>query len=346
MNASHALWQAVVTRAKFIYAVTSTGIYCRPSCPARRPKREHVRFFQLPELARAAGYRACKRCCPDKAQPKLELIRQLCSYIDEHLGEPLTLQILADHVTLSPSYVQRRFKKTVGISPQAYIEAKRMGTLKEKWRAGEAISGAAYEVGLGPSAVYSRAKTQLGMTPKTYKERGVNTHIRYFSSDCFLGTLLVAATDKGVCSVSLGDDAEALVAALHDEFEQAELFKDTNLQRWNEQLTEHLAGQTPELDLPTDVRATAFQARVWQALKTIPYGETRSYKEVAESIHSPKSVRAVAGACAKNPLALLTPCHRVVRTNGELSGYRWGVERKKKLLEQEAKHVATADEHT
>ena len=338
-------WQTVLDRdpsSDFVYAVSSTGVYCRPSCPSRRPKRENVSFFSLPELAEAAGYRACKRCQPQETHsPALADVREVCRFLEANAPEPLTLKDLAAQVDLSVSHLQRKFKAAVGVSPQVYLDALRVGRLKELLRAGDDISGAAFEAGLGGS-LYRKAGNQLGMTPKRYKERGADLTVRYAVTDSPLGKLLVAATDKGVCAVSLGNSEAALTVALRQEFSGADLTEDGGgLKPWTDAILEHLSGQRPHLDLPTDVRTTAFQAQVWQALREIPYGETRSYQEVAEAIGKPKAVRAVASACAKNPVALLNPCHRVVRKSGELSGYRWGTERKQKLLELEAAQQAT-----
>lgn len=337
-------WQAVLKReviqAKtFVYAVASTGIYCLPSCPSRKPKRENVSFYSLPELAEAAGYRACKRCEPRKPQtdPQVELMRQICRYISEHLEAPLTLEHLASQFKLSPSHLQRNFKKIVGVSPQAFQESYRIHAIKASLKDGKDIAAALYDAGYGSSSqLYTKANSQLGMTPKNYQQKGENMTIHYSISACPLGLLLVAATAKGICSIRLGDDAGKLTDELIAEFSQATLEVDNGLlTNWVSLIIKHLEGKEPHLDLPLDVRATAFQKQVWQALQTIPYGETRSYAQVAEGLGKPSAVRAVASACARNPVALVVPCHRVIRTDGSMGGYRWGLERKEQLLKQE-----------
>ena len=343
---AHPYWHAVVQRNSdldgvFVYAVRSTGIYCRPSCPARNPKRENVTFFGTPEHAQAQGYRACKRCQPDKleASPQVTFVREVCRYLEANAEQSLTLRHLGEHFEVSPSHLQRTFKKSVGVSPQVYLETHRLTKVKTALQQGDDISGATYGAGYGSgSRLYAKADAHLGMTPKTYREKGHATLIRYTVTDSPLGNLLVAATDKGICSVRLGDDADVLEEELHNEFAQAEIERDkTALVEWLEAILLHLSGQEPHLDLPLDVRATAFQKQVWQALQQVPYGETRSYAELAEAIGKPKAVRAVASACARNPVALVVPCHRIVRTGGGLGGYRWGVGRKETLLKQEAK---------
>ena len=338
-------WHAVTARdpsqdGSFVYAVKTTGIYCRPSCASRTPKRENVTFFKLPELAERAGYRACKRCRPadEMTDPQLETVRALCRYIETNKERSLTLAELGEQVGLSASHVQRTFKKTVGVTPQAYLEACRLNAVKTALQQGDDISGATFGAGYGSSSgLYGRADAALGMTPKTYQRKGERAAIHYAVADCSLGKLLVAATEKGICAVRLGDDAAGLEQELLEEFSKADVRRDAE---WLEgRLTvvvQYLNGAMPHLDLPLDVRATAFQQRVWQALQKIPHGETRSYGQVAEAIGQPSAVRAVARACAANPVALVVPCHRVVRSNGSLSGYRWGVERKRHLLRQES----------
>ncbi len=336
-------WRAVTARdtthdGSFVYAVKTTGIYCRPSCASRKPKRENVTFFRLPELAERAGYRACKRCRPtDKLDPQLETMQALCRYIEANKERSLTLVELGQQVGLSASHLQRTFKKTVGVTPQAYLEACRLNAVKAALHQGDDISGATFEAGYGSSSgLYGKADAALGMTPKTYQRKGEQVAIYYAVTDCSLGKLLVAATERGICAVRLGDEEEGLEQELFEEFAKADVRRDeVALADWLTAVLAHLKGQAPHLDLPLDVRATAFQKRVWQALQEIPYGETRSYGQVAEAIGQPSAVRAVAGACAANPTALVVPCHRVVRSDGNLSGYRWGVERKQKLLEQE-----------
>jgi AraC family transcriptional regulator, regulatory protein of adaptative response / methylated-DNA-[protein]-cysteine methyltransferase len=325
---------------QFVYAVKSTGIYCRPSCPSRKPKAVNLELFGLPELARQAGYRACKRCQPDDAKvsdPQLEKIQAICHYIEHHV-EAISLENLSKAFSLSPSYLQRTFTTIVGISPQAYAEAQRMNKIKTALQNGDDISGSVYEAGYGSSSrLYSKAKSELGMTPKTYKQKGRDTLISYTVTDSPLGKLLVAATEKGVCAVRLADTEKELLETLAREFSNAALYRgDKKLASFVKAILANLEGKLPHLDLPLDVKATAFQKRVWQELQKIPYGETRSYGEVAKAIGQPSAVRAVASACASNAVGVVVPCHRVIGADGSLSGYRWGIERKRELLQREA----------
>ncbi len=339
-------WQAVLTRDKhsdgtFVYAVRSTGIYCNPSCAARRPRREQVVFFPQPEAAEQAGYRACRRCRPQEAsvyQLQLEMVQHACHYIDTHLEGPLTLEALGKEVSVSPYHLQRIFKRIMGITPRQYAQAYRLGQLKQQLKEGETVTTALYNTGYGSSSrLYEQAPAQLGMTPAAYRQGGKSMHIGYAIVDCPLGRLLIAATEKGICAVSLGDSDAVLETALHSEYPAAEIQRDgVELSQWVSTLLNHLNGQQPQLDLPIDVQATAFQWRVWQALRAIPYGSTRSYGQVAQALGDPKATRAVARACASNPVAIVVPCHRVVREDGKLGGYRWGLERKQRLLAQEA----------
>jgi AraC family transcriptional regulator, regulatory protein of adaptative response / methylated-DNA-[protein]-cysteine methyltransferase len=324
---------------RFVYGVKSTGIYCRPSCGSRKPKRENLELFNLPELARQAGYRACKRCYPDEAKivdPLLGKIQAICHYIEHHV-EAVSLENLSKAFALSPSHLQRTFTNIVGVSPQAYAEAQRMNKIKTALQQGDDISGSVYEAGYeSASRLYSKAKKELGMTPKTYKQKGKDTLIAYTVTDSLLGKLLVAATEKGICAVRLADTEQELVETLEQEFSNADLRRDdTELANYVKAILANLEGKLPHLDLPIDVKATAFQKRVWQELQKIPYGETRSYSDVAKAIGQPSVVRAVATACASNSVGIVIPCHRVIGANGSLSGYRWGVERKRELLKRE-----------
>ncbi len=339
-----AWWRAVLERdaaydGAFVIGVRTTGIYCRPSCPARKPKRENVVFLSAPEEAEAQGFRACKRCHPQRAvPPEVAAVRRVCAHIDAHLDEPLTLARLGEVVGWSAHHLQRVFKGVLGVSPKEYADARRLERLKDGLRDGGDVTRAIYAAGYGSSSrVYGRAAGKLGMTPGQYGKCGAGMAIVYAVVDCPLGRLLVAATPKGVCKVSLGDEDEALEADLRAHYHAAELTRrDDALGRWVGAILAYLRGDRRELDLPIDVRATAFQWRVWSALQKIPYGATRSYAEVARALGRPGAARAVAGACARNPVALVTPCHRVVRGNGALGGYRWGLERKRALLEREA----------
>lgn len=333
-------WQKSRTRdprydGEFVVAVRTTGIYCRPSCPARPPKRENVTFFADCEAAEQAGFRPCKRCEPDKQRFEAEVVERVCRYLDERLEDAPTLADIGAHVGLSPYHLQRVFKRVMGISPRQYAEARRLEQFKQRLKDSHSVTEALYDAGYRSSSrVYQQPK--LGMTPSAYRRGGQGMSIGYSIVDSPLGRLLVGATERGVCAISLGDDDETLVAALHAEYPAADIWhNDVGFGEWVSALLQHLDGQQPTLDLPLDIQATAFQWRVWEALRAIPYGETRTYSEVAAAVGNPKAARAVARACATNPAPLVIPCHRVVREDGGLGGYRWGIERKAKLLAAE-----------
>ena len=340
------LWNAVLSRdasrdGSFVFAVRSTGIYCRPSCPARRPRREQVQFFQLPEAAEQAGFRACRRCHPRRVRnhhPEIELVRSVCATIDENDEQPLTLENLSANTGLSAHHLQRTFKEVMGITPRQYAESRRLQQFKANVKSGASVTEAMYAAGYGSSrGLYEQSSARLGMTPATYGRGGKGARIIYTLTGCALGRLLVAATERGVCSVALGDSDSELVAALFAEYPSASIdSKDTlvspALNLHLNKVLEYLEGKSPRIDLPLDIRATAFQWRVWDELRRIPLGSTRSYLEIAKAIGKPKAVRAVARACATNQAALVIPCHRVIREDKSLGGYRWGLERKKKLL--------------
>jgi AraC family transcriptional regulator of adaptative response/methylated-DNA-[protein]-cysteine methyltransferase len=268
---------------------------------------------------------------------RLAVVRRTCRYIEANLEGPLTLDLLGAHAGVSPAYLQRTFKRILGISPRQYADACRLHRLKARLKERSTVTMALYEAGYGSSSrLYERARAQLGMTPATYRRGGPATRIRYTLADCPLGRLLLAGTERGLCAIRLGDDDQDLETGLAREYPAAEVVRDdAALSPWLGELLEHLDGQRPHLDLPLDVQATAFQWRVWRELQAIPYGSTRSYSAVARAVGQPKAVRAVARACATNPVAVVIPCHRVVREDGSLGGYRWGLERKQKLLEQE-----------
>jgi AraC family transcriptional regulator of adaptative response/methylated-DNA-[protein]-cysteine methyltransferase len=341
-------WQALAARdaradGTFVYGVTSTGVYCRPSCPSRRPRADRVRFFDSAVDARRDGFRPCKRCRPDTvavARPGIEAVRRASAYLATHADEPVTLARLSRVAAMSPHHLQRRFKSIVGVSPREYQAAVRADRLRAGLRGGRDVTTAIYDAGYGsPSRVYESVATQ-GMTPSAYKRGGAGMHIGYAVAACSLGRLLVATTEHGVCAVKLGDRDDGLVADLKREYPAAEIVADGKPRaEWVQAIVDHLRGQEPSLDLPIDVRATAFQWKVWRALQQIPYGETRAYAQVARSIGSPRAARAVARACATNPVCLVVPCHRVVQTDGGVGGYRWGVERKKKLLAAERRRA-------
>lgn len=342
-----AKWQAVIAKdpradGDFVFAVSSTGIYCRPSCPARRARRENVSFYPLPEVAEQAGFRACKRCHPRDARPtdpQIEMARQVCHLIEENQGESITLARLSKETGVSAFHLQRTFKNIMGISPAQYAEMRRINRFKQSVRDGESIASATYGAGFGSSSrLYEGAAAQLGMTPATYGKGGRGAVINYAIVECELGMLLVAATEKGVCAVKLGDSVAELELDLLNEFSAAEVRRNETLLAPSVQvILDHLSDTRPHIDLPLDIRATAFQKQVWEQLRRIPVGETYSYTDVAKAIGQEKAVRAVARACASNPVALVIPCHRVIRENHSLGGYRWGLERKRKLLQAEAK---------
>jgi len=336
-------WEAVLARDRrmdgaFVFGVRSTHIYCRPSCPSRRPRRERVVFFPVPEAAESCGFRACLRCRPQDAaaaDPSIAWARRLCREIEAAGGAPL--EALARKAGVSPHHLQRTFKRVVGISPREYAEALRLRAVKVRLKRGDAVTEALYEAGFGSSSrLYESAGARLGMTPATYRRGGRGMRIQYTIADSPLGRLLVGATDRGVSAVCLHDDDRALEKALREEYPEAEIRRD-DAERgpWVEAILAHLAGRQPHLDLPIDVQATAFQWQVWEALRRIPYGETRTYAEVARALGRPTATRAVARACATNRVALVIPCHRVVGKGGSLTGYRWGTERKRALLDRE-----------
>ncbi len=353
MTNEAAYWQAVLTRdsnsdGSFVYAVRSTGIYCRPSCPSRRPRREQVLFFSLPQAAEQAGFRACRRCQPREVEgytnEQVAFVNQACRAIEAHLDDDLSLASLSAQLHISPHHLQRSFKRIIGITPRQYAETCRLGQFKNRLRNGESVTSALYAAGYSSSSrLYERAPIHLGMTPTAYRKGGLGMTIRYTIVDSPLGRLLVAATDRGVCGVCLGDSDAALEASLRAEYPAAQIQRDdAGLGEWVSIFQSYLHGRQPDINLPVDVQATAFQWQVWEALRAIPPGSTRSYSEVARTLGHPQAARAVARACATNPVALLIPCHRVVRENGDLGGYRWGIERKRQLLAQE-KTAQTAD---
>jgi AraC family transcriptional regulator of adaptative response/methylated-DNA-[protein]-cysteine methyltransferase len=336
-------WTAVLRReaaadGRFVYAVSSTGIYCRPSCPSRRPGRDRVAFFDSAEQAEAAGYRACRRCTPDRGETEARRrVRSAREYLDRHADETVTLTRLARAVGASPFHLQRSFTRLVGMSPRAYSAEIRMQRMKDGLRRGDSVTRATYRAGYGsPSRAHGEARARLGMTPSDYRRGGEGVRVRYTILPSVAGTLLVAATDRGLCSVALGDSRAALQSALRREYPAATLEPDdAELARWAEAVVRRVEGGG-EAEVPLDVRGTAFQRRVWEALRRIPRGSTRTYGEIAREIGRPKAARAVAGACAGNPVAVVVPCHRVVREDGQLGGYRWGIERKRALLAREA----------
>lgn len=347
LSTDEARWQAVQRRdaaqdGQFYYAVTTTGVYCRPSCPSRRPQRGNVRFFSDPAAAQAAGFRACLRCKPGEVASVQRAVAQAQELLDTAEPAP-TLAQLGAAVGLSPFHLQRVFKAALGVSPKGYALARRSQLLKAELRGGSSVTTALYDAGhASPRTLYDPATDQLGMSPGSYRRGGAGQTIRYTVAESSLGPMLVAATERGLCAVRFGDGA-ALVSELEAEYPRATLEADAaTLQSYLSALHAELAGRGTALQtLPSDVAGTEFQRRVWAVLRGIPSGETRSYAQVAELIGQPGAVRAVARACASNPLALVVPCHRVVRKGSALSGYRWGVERKRALLEREGSALRT-----
>jgi AraC family transcriptional regulator of adaptative response/methylated-DNA-[protein]-cysteine methyltransferase len=339
-------WKVVLAHDRradgsFVYAVSSTGIYCRPSCASRRPRRERVVFFDAPADAVRAGYRACLRCRPDElivVDPWIDKVRRACVYLANVDGH-VSLVRLAARLGGSPYHLQRSFKRIAGVTPREYADACRVQRVKQQLRKGSRVTDAMIDAGYGSSSrFYERAASKLAMLPGTYRLGGAGSEIGYAIVDSPLGRLLVAATSRGVCAVSMGASDAELERALHAEYPAATLTaRHPRLTRWARDIVRHLEGRRPRLELPLDIQATAFQWQVWTALAAIPYGETRTYKDVAASIGRPSAVRAVAHACATNPVALAIPCHRVVRTGGGMGGYRWGLSRKKALLLAEHK---------
>jgi AraC family transcriptional regulator of adaptative response/methylated-DNA-[protein]-cysteine methyltransferase len=340
-----ARYRAVETRDKaadgtFIVAVKTTGIYCRPLCPSRTPKRQNVTFFRVPEDARAAGFRACKRCHPDAAAPRdpaLDAVRAACRMIELAEDEAPTLEALGKVAGLSPFHLQRTFKAVMGITPRQFWDARRLKRLKHNLRSGEDVTSALYGAGYGSSSrLYEKAGAQLGMTPASYGKGGAGAVIAYAFAETALGLVIVGATKTGICFVGIGETEVALIDELQHDYPQATLAPDpSGLGETVAEVATTLQGREPHLNLPLDIRGTAFQRQVWEALRAIPMGETRTYAELAAGIGRPKAIRAVGTACANNPVSLLIPCHRAVGTDGTLRGYRWGLSRKKTLLETE-----------
>jgi len=339
------LWQAVMSKdarfdGQFVFAVSSTKVYCRPSCPSRRAHRERVTFFDLPEAAEQAGFRACLRCQPQRARvldPQIELVQRVCRFLNTSDSESVKLAELAADAGVSVFHLQRTFKRVMGISPRQYLAARKFGTFKSLVRKGDSVTTALYESGFNSSSrLYEYAAEELGMTPATYSRGGRGVNINYTIVDSSMGRLLVAMTERGVCAVRMGDNDRELEKDLREEFPEAAINRaDSDLREPVQKILSHLDNNEPRLDLPLDIRATAFQRQVWEKLRAIPYGQTVSYADVAKALGKPGAVRAVGRACATNPVALVIPCHRVVREDKTLGGYRWGLERKKKLLAHE-----------
>jgi AraC family transcriptional regulator of adaptative response/methylated-DNA-[protein]-cysteine methyltransferase len=338
-------WQRIVARDRtadgaFWYSVRTTGVYCRPSCPSRTANPGNVRIHASPADARRAGYRPCKRCNPDgmSAESENTVVIEMACRLIEASEEPPSLGALAEAASLSPSYFHRLFKATTGVTPKQYAAAHRAEKLRQSVRIGASVTAAMYDAGFNSSGrFYENAGGILGMTPTQYRHGGANEEIRFAVGQCSLGEILVASSTRGVAAILLGDDPERLLRDLQDRFPRARLIgADASYEALIAQVVGFIEQPAIGLDLSLDVRGTAFQQRVWQALREIPVGRTVSYADIARQIGRPSAVRAVAGACAANRLAVAIPCHRVVRTDGSLSGYAWGVERKRDLIACEA----------
>jgi AraC family transcriptional regulator of adaptative response/methylated-DNA-[protein]-cysteine methyltransferase len=338
------MWHSVLSRdpaqdGNFVFAVSSTGIYCRPSCPAKHARRGNVAFFRKPYEAENAGYRACLRCKPKSADgnANFKLAKSICRYLEQHLDEPITLSALGARFDRSPFHLQRTFKAILGVTPRAYAESCRTKQLKQNLQAGHSVTRAMCDAGYSSSSrLYERTASQLGMTPDKYRRGAIATPIRYSCNDSPLGRMLIAATDQGICAIHFADSDEELEHGLKHEFPFAIRRRDDEASReWAHDLLHHMTGQPLNSTLPLDIQATAFQRRVWAYLQSIPFGETRSYSQVASDLGQPTAARAVARACATNRIAVAIPCHRVVRETGDLAGFRWGIERKRALLELE-----------
>jgi len=339
---ARACWRAVLARdfrrdADFVFAVRSTGVYCRASCPARRPRRQQVLFFSGPTAAEREGFHPCRRCRPHEKRtlpPEGALANRAANYLAARAGEPIRLTELAGAVGASPGRVQKVFCRALGVSPRQLAEALRLGKFKSLVRAGASITEALYGAGFGSSSrLYERSNARLGMTPAAYRRGGEGMQIGYTIVRSPLGRLLVAGTRRGISAVYFGESPESLVETLRREYPRAEVRRSGgDFSRWVRALLKHLDGRQPRLDLSLDIRATAFEERVWQELRRIPYGATRTYSQVALALGKPRGARAVARACAANPVSVVVPCHRVVRADGSLAGYRWGLDRKRALL--------------
>ena len=338
-------WAAIERRDRnadgaFYYSVRTTGVYCRPSCAARLAHRENVRFYTTPEAAEDAGFRPCKRCKPNAssiAERQAAVVEKICRTLDKTEEIP-RLDSLAEAAGMSRFHFHRVFKAVTGVTPRAYFSAHRAERVRTELRRCETVTEAIYGAGFNSNgSFYASSSEMLGMTPAKFRSGGEGLSIRFAVGECSLGSILVAATDVGICSILIGDDPDQLVHNLQDRFSKAELIGgDGEFEKWVAQVVGFIEAPAYGLHLPLDMRGTAFQQRVWQALREIPAGSTATYSDIAERLGVPKAVRAVARACASNAIAVAIPCHRVVRKNGALSGYRWGVERKRMLLQREA----------
>ena len=335
-------WQAVMARdgradGTFFFAVRSTSIYCRPSCPARRPLRTNTLFFQTRQDAEREGYRPCRRCKPNEIPVSTLIVQRAAQVLESDLDEPVSVAVLAGKLGVRTDVLRRAFRQQTGLNPKELAAALRLKKFKKLLREGNSIADALYATGYGStSRVYERSDAQLGMTPATYRKGGKGMRIKYTTAKSSLGEVLVAATDRGVSAVYLGDAGAMLANELRDEYPRAEIVAEKGaFSEWVKEIVRRVEGDAPRRELPLDLQATAFQRRVWQELQRIPRGSTRTYAQVAKALGKPSAVRAVARACATNPVSIVVPCHRVVRSDGNLAGYRWGIARKQTLLERE-----------
>jgi len=335
-------WRAVLARdgradGAFFFAVRSTSIYCRPSCPARRPLRANTLFFQTRQDAEREGYRPCRRCKPNEIPASALIVQRAAQLLENELDEAVSVNILARKLGVRTDALRRAFRQQTGLNPKELAAALRLKRFKKLLREGHSIADALYATGYGStSRVYERSDAQLGMTPATYQKGGKGMRIKYTTAKSSLGDVLVAATERGVSAVYLGDAAAKLSSELRDEYPSAEIVAEKGaFSDWVEEIVSRVEGGAPRRELPLDLQATAFQRRVWQELQRIPRGATRTYSQVAKALGKPNAFRAVARACATNPVSVVVPCHRVVRSDGNLAGYRWGVSRKQTLLDRE-----------
>jgi AraC family transcriptional regulator of adaptative response/methylated-DNA-[protein]-cysteine methyltransferase len=343
-------WLAVLAReprSDFVYAVDTTRIYCRPSCPSRRPRPEHVRYFPLPAEAERHGFRACRRCHPEATadDARVAKVEDACRVLAACVGDAPSLGDLAAVVGSAPDALRRDFRRVLGITPKQYADALRVEHLRAELRNGRDVTGALYTAGYGSSSrLYEQSDARLGMTPRTYGDGGAGVEVAFTTAHSALGRLLVAATERGVCRVMLGPSDAELEDRLRDEFRAAAVARDdAALASAVADVLERIDGAEPAAELPLDVRGTAFQLRVWQELRQIPRGETRSYREIAEAVGTPGAARAVGSACGKNPVGIVVPCHRVIASDGGLGGYAWGLDVKQQLLANEGA-IAAADQ--
>jgi AraC family transcriptional regulator, regulatory protein of adaptative response / methylated-DNA-[protein]-cysteine methyltransferase len=342
-QAARRFWKATLRRdtnadGVFFFAVRSTQVYCRPSCPARRPLRRNTVFFRTTQDAESQGFRPCRRCRPKQQDAAIALVQRAAAVLANIEVDSLRLGSLASLVSSSPAQLRRAFRRATGLSTKEFEQAFRLARFKKMLRDGSSVTEALYACGYGSSSrLYEKANSQLGMTPASYRKGGEGMQIGYTVANTTLGKVLVAATERGISAVYFGENESELAQELRREYAKAEIIRAAEgNQRWLKEVVRRVEGSAPSVELPLDVQATAFQRRVWQELQKIPRGTTRTYTQVAKSLGKPRSVRAVAKACATNPVSIVVPCHRVIRADGTLAGYRWGLLRKEKLLEREA----------